>query len=147
MNQQPHPTPSDAAPRAGASSRLVWAGLLLATALDVVVQLCWKRASSAIAPDIAMSQQLLAAMRLPLFHLTIFLWLVQFVNWMLVLARADLSYAQPLMSIGPALVALAAQVLLHEPVPAHRWVGIGIIVIGSILVAGTDIRTPIQRRT
>ncbi len=55
--------------------------------------------------------------------------------WLAVLSRLDLSFAYPFLAIMYLLVPLAAKIFLGEHIPAGRWVGIAIIVIGVLAVA------------
>lgn len=54
--------------------------------------------------------------------------------WLAVLSRVHLSIAYPLLAIGYVLTTIWALVFLKEPVPASRWLGIGAICSGIVLV-------------
>ena len=54
--------------------------------------------------------------------------------WLAVLSRVHLSIAYPLLAMGYILTTIWALVFLKEPVPASRWLGIGAICSGIILV-------------
>ena len=54
--------------------------------------------------------------------------------WMFILKRYDFSIVYPLTSISYIFGIMASQWILHEPVPATRWIGVGIIVIGVFFV-------------
>jgi len=64
------------------------------------------------------------------------------VVWMLtrmtLLSWADLSYVLPVTAIGYALSALAGKLFLAEQITPQRWGAIALIVLGTVLVAGTD---------
>ena len=47
----------------------------------------------------------------------------------------DLSQIVPMFSIGYIYTAILGQVVLDERVSAQRWLGIGVIIIGVVLVA------------
>ncbi len=55
--------------------------------------------------------------------------------WLVILARTDLSYAYPFVSMGFVLTALYGRLALHEALTAPRLVGIGLIVLGVIFVS------------
>ena len=55
--------------------------------------------------------------------------------WMAAVARRNISYLYPLASLNYVLVALGGHVLLHEALPASRWIGIGIIAAGIALLS------------
>lgn len=57
------------------------------------------------------------------------------VLWLLVLARADLSYAYPLISLGFVVSAFYAHFGMNESLDASRMIGIALIVAGVIFVA------------
>ena len=54
--------------------------------------------------------------------------------WLAVLSRVHLSIAYPLLAMGYVLTTIWALVFLKEPVPASRWLGIGAICSGIVLV-------------
>jgi uncharacterized membrane protein len=64
-----------------------------------------------------------------------------FVAYMLVLSWADYSYVQPASSGAYAVVALLAHFMLREVVTPLRWVGVGIICLGVLVVGHTPPRT------
>jgi drug/metabolite transporter (DMT)-like permease len=108
----------------------VAAGLGLAILLDTIVQFTWKRAAGTVPTSAGAGQTLLLILHQPLFQLTVFLWVCQFINWMLVLGHADLSFAQPITALSYVTVALVGWLKLHEHIPPLRVAGIALIVIG-----------------
>lgn len=69
--------------------------------------------------------------------LAIALLILFLVSYMLVLSWADFSYVSPASAIGYVVVALLGYFLLGEHVPTTRWIGVGLICVGVILVGGT----------
>ena len=57
------------------------------------------------------------------------------VFWLAALARVDLSWAYPLLSLGYILVLVLSALFLGENVSSVRWVGVIVIVVGVILVS------------
>ena len=57
------------------------------------------------------------------------------VLWLLVLARADVSYAFPLVSLGFVFTAVYAHFALHEPLAGLRIAGIALIMAGVVCVS------------
>ncbi len=55
--------------------------------------------------------------------------------WLLVLARLDVSYAYPFVSLGFVFTALYGYFALNEPMALARIAGISLIVAGVALVA------------
>jgi drug/metabolite transporter (DMT)-like permease len=58
-----------------------------------------------------------------------------FMVWLIVLSKAEVSYAYPLISLGYVLTALLAWVLFGEALNGNRLVGILIICLGVFLIA------------
>ena len=63
--------------------------------------------------------------------------LLFFVAYLLVLSRADYSYVSPASAAGYAVVALLGYAVLGEEVAPVRWLGIGLICAGVVLVGRT----------
>jgi len=60
---------------------------------------------------------------------------ISVVAWIVALSRVEVSVAYPMLSIGYVVNALLAWWWFGEAVNAQRWLGIGVIVIGVVLVA------------
>ena len=58
--------------------------------------------------------------------------------WLIVLTRADLSYAYPLLSMGYVLVVLVSRVVFHEAVTPMRFAGTLVICLGVYLISRTQ---------
>ncbi len=58
-----------------------------------------------------------------------------FMVWLIVLAKAPVSYAYPLISLGYVFTAILARVVMGEAVTATRMTGIFVICVGVFLVA------------
>jgi multidrug transporter EmrE-like cation transporter len=59
------------------------------------------------------------------------------VVWLFALSRASLSFAYPFAALSYVLIVVFSILVLHETVPALRWLGVAFIVTGIILVAQT----------
>jgi uncharacterized membrane protein len=57
--------------------------------------------------------------------------------WLFALSRASLSFAYPFAALSYVLIVVFSILVLHETVPALRWLGVAFIVTGIILVAQT----------
>lgn len=55
--------------------------------------------------------------------------------WLAVLGRLKLSVAYPVQASAYALGVVVARWIFSEPVPPLRWVGVGVILLGALLVA------------
>ncbi|MEJ8820661.1 SMR family transporter [Variovorax humicola] len=60
---------------------------------------------------------------------------ISVVVWIVALSRVEVSVAYPMLSIGYVVNAALAWWLFGEQVTAQRWLGIGVIIIGVVLVA------------
>ena len=74
-------------------------------------------------------------------NVTVWLGLVLFalsaVVWLAVLSRTSLSFAYPFAALTYLLIVLVDRFVLHETVPPLRWLGVGFIMVGIVLVART----------
>ena len=61
---------------------------------------------------------------------------VSSILWMYILKHYPLSVAYPMASVSYNITILMAIFFLHEEVSALRWVGIALITLGCIFVAG-----------
>lgn len=73
----------------------------------------------------------------PFVWLGVFFYALNFLLWIIVLSRVDLSVASPVGSAGYLFVPLLAIVFLGEDVGLLRWAGIILITGGVCLVAGS----------
>jgi multidrug transporter EmrE-like cation transporter len=70
----------------------------------------------------------------------LFLFGLSAIVWLFALSRASLSFAYPFAALSYVLIVLFSILVLHEDVPALRWLGVAFIVTGIILVAQTPHR-------
>lgn len=70
------------------------------------------------------------------------LFAVSALFWLVVLSRVPLSVAYPSVGMSYVFVVLFSRLWLHEQVPALRWVGVAIVVIGIVIVGLSFDRTP-----
>ena len=55
--------------------------------------------------------------------------------WIYILTKAPLSYAYPIQALAFPLVVVLSAAVFHETVPIHRWVGIGVIMLGVFIAS------------
>jgi drug/metabolite transporter (DMT)-like permease len=67
----------------------------------------------------------------------IFLYFISAVFWSYLLTKFNVSFVQPILALTYVVTPILAIILLREHVPAMRWVGILIIIIGVFFVART----------
>ena len=58
--------------------------------------------------------------------------------WLIVLTRAELSWAYPLLSMGYVLVVVFSRIFFHEAVTATRLLGTLVVVFGVWLISRTQ---------
>jgi multidrug transporter EmrE-like cation transporter len=71
----------------------------------------------------------------PLVILGLALYATSTLLWLLVLAKADVSYAYPFVSLGFVVITLYAHFAMTEPLSAMKMGGIALITVGVICVA------------
>jgi multidrug transporter EmrE-like cation transporter len=127
-------------------SRFVSLGLLLVSvSFAIIGQLTLKSAMDSVGrigrADLgSLGQTVLRAAKEPKLWLGLFLFGISALFWLVVLSRVRLSVAYPLVGISYIIIVALARYVLHEPVPALRWVGVVIIAIG-IIVIGLSFRS------
>lgn len=57
------------------------------------------------------------------------------VIWMYILSKAEISLVYPLQSLCYVITAVVAVLIFKESVPATRWFGIGLIILGAYFVS------------
>ena len=116
----------------------VVAGIVAAVVIDTLLQIFWKSAVLNLPADTSSLISILGLFREPLFVGVICIMALQFFNWMAVLNRADLSYAQPLTSLSYVGVAVLSAVFLEEPVDLVQMIGIACVIGGVWFISRTD---------
>ena len=120
--------------------RLSWklaAGLLAAVVLDTVLQLTWKTTVLAAPADPSPWATLGSVFTNPLFIGVIAIMTLQFFNWLMVLAQADLSYAQPIVALSYATVPVFSVLVLGEAVDPVQIAGVTLVIIGVWFISQT----------
>ena len=117
-------------------------GLALAIALDTLIQIAWKLAVVGIPADADVAATVRGALANPWFYAAMAAFAAQMVNWLRVLARADLSFAQPFTALSYISVLAISARSLHEPISTLRLVGVALILVGVWFISRTPYRTP-----
>lgn len=117
----------------------VWGLLIAGVVLNTGAQLMLKAGTTAlggalIGPDGIVSS-LLRIFTQPWIVAGLASYVVSFVVWIAVLAKAPVSIAYPMLSIGYIANAFAAAALFGESLNPLKLVGIGIIVLGVFVLA------------
>ena len=53
--------------------------------------------------------------------------------WMYILSKVEINRVYPIQSLAFALVLILASVVFKEQIPANRWAGVAIIIVGVIV--------------
>jgi drug/metabolite transporter (DMT)-like permease len=110
-------------------------GLGLAIALDTAGQLVWKICIAGLPADSGLWAMASAVLHQPLFVVLVAIFLSQLFNWLKVLERADLSYAQPITSLSYVTVCVLSATLLGEHIGASKTLGVLCVLCGVMLVS------------
>ncbi len=109
--------------------------LTIAIALDTLSQLLWKLAATRLPTTLTPDALLHSIARDPLPLLVIGVFVLQLINWLLVLERVDLSYAQPLTALSYVSVCLLSAWLFRERLDLHKGIGVLLVLVGVVLVS------------
>ncbi|MDQ3956850.1 MAG: EamA family transporter [Actinomycetota bacterium] len=74
------------------------------------------------------------ALREPRLWTGLILFGISSVFWLVVLSRVPLSVAYPFVGISYIFVVGFARFVLHENVPASRWVGVAVVALGIAII-------------
>ncbi|HEX2294703.1 MAG TPA: EamA family transporter [Actinomycetota bacterium] len=74
------------------------------------------------------------AAREPRLWAGLFLFGISSLFWLVVLSRVPLSVAYPFVGISYIFVVGFARFVLHENVPASRWVGVAVVALGIAII-------------
>jgi multidrug transporter EmrE-like cation transporter len=117
-------------------STYVVALLALWTACEALGQVLFKRGIDAVDGGEAQfgPRTLRLALGSPAIWGGILVHIVEFAVWIEILGHLPLSVAFPLESISYVTVLLATRMLLRETVPQRRWLGVGLICTGIVVL-------------
>lgn len=115
-------------------------GLAFAIVLDTIGQLLWKRAAARLPESLSPGVLLDSLFHDPLPLVVLGVFALQLINWLLVLERADLSYAQPITSLSYVSVVLLSVWLLGERLDAGRLLGVSLVLLGVGLIGADAVR-------
>ena len=135
------PTPEPLASAAsGRPSALISFGLIVVSvAFAVAGQVALKAAMTEIgrigSAQVSNATDTVArAAREPRLWLGLALFGISAAFWLVVLSRVPLSVAYPFVGISYVLVVLLSRFVLHEHVPASRWVGVLVVAAGIVII-------------
>lgn len=113
-------------------------GLSVAILIDTVLQLVWKSAVLSLPSDGSPWLNVQAALHSPLFLFVVLLMPCQFLNWLMVLGNADLSFAQPVTALSYVSVLCLSVFFLKEAPDLVQIAGILCVLVGVWFISQTD---------
>ena len=116
-------------------------GLILAFVLDTFIQITWKLAVSPVPADASVVATTRGALSSPLFYAAMLAFGAQLFNWVRVLARADLSFAQPFTALSYISVLAISCHSLQESLSVSKLFGVALILLGVFFISRTPFRT------
>lgn len=116
--------------------------LLISVFLGVLGQVLLKKGVMDLGPIEGFDLGLLKVIFKPLVLLGLLSYASSSVFWLIVLSRAELSYAYPMVAIGYVFVFFFSWWYFGDKVTPTRIVGLVLIVVGVVLVAITQNSTP-----
>ena len=116
-------------------------GLILAVVLDTIIQITWKVSVSGVPRDASLAVATAGVLSSPFFYAAMLAFGAQLWNWLRVLARADLSFAQPFTALSYITVLGLSSRWLHEHVSPSKGVGVFLILAGVFFINRTPFRT------
>ena len=84
---------------------------------------------------------MLAAAHSPLFYLAMLGFAAQLFNWTRVLAKADLSFAQPITALSYISVLAISRLALHEAMSSTKLTGVILILAGVAFISQSSAST------
>lgn len=127
------------APKTIANRNVQAIGLLLASVgTGAIGQLILKAGMNSTGKLQLSLESLLRMATNPLVILGVAVFLVSTLLWLFALARADLSFAYPFLSLTYMAVLIGGALLFHEAVTLPRVVGFAVIVTGVWIVARSE---------
>ncbi len=112
-------------------------GLLAAVLFDTILQITWKTTVLEAPSDPSPLATLGSVFSNPLMIGIITIMALQFFNWLMVLAEADLSYAKPIASLSYASVPVLSVVMLNEAFDTVEIAGVACVVAGVWFISQT----------
>jgi drug/metabolite transporter (DMT)-like permease len=113
-------------------------GLFVAILFDTVLQLVWKSAVLSLSSEGSPWLNVQAALHSPLFMFAVLLMPCQFLNWLMVLGNADLSFAQPATALSYVSVFCLSVLFLKEAPDLVQIAGILCVLAGVWFISQTD---------
>ena len=114
---------------------LILSGVLLNAAAQIFLKAGTNVVGMVSFGDANTFNTLLSIARVPWFWAGFACYGVSLFTWIAALSRAPVSLAYPLLSVGYIVNALAAWWLFGESLTAQKFIGIGFIIVGVVLLS------------
>ena len=103
--------------------------ILLSVIINSIAQIIFKKGAK-----IDKKREILKILFTPKIIIGLILFASSALIWVIVLGKADVTYAYPLLSLGYILTTILSYTMLKEKITKNKILGIIIIIIGVILV-------------
>lgn len=114
---------------------LIATSILTSVAGQTVIKLGVTAPATAERMEAGLLGLVMAIFTSPLLLAGLLLYGIGALAWIAVLSRLNLSVAYPFLALNFVLIALVSHFFLGEEIPVLRWIGIGCIVVGILVVA------------
>jgi drug/metabolite transporter (DMT)-like permease len=120
---------------------MVWLIITITIAAETVAQMVWKSVVLGVPESAGFMETVRTVTVQPMFYLLLGIFGVQFIFWILLLAKADLSYARPITALSLISVVACSVMFFGEKVDMMRMIGIIMILVGVWFISSTDHNT------
>ena len=117
--------------------RMVWLIITITIAVETVAQMVWKSIVLGVPKSAGFMETVRTVTVQPIFYFLLSIFGVQFIFWILLLAKADLSYARPITALSLVSVVACSVMFFGEKVGVMRMVGIVMILVGVWFISNT----------
>jgi drug/metabolite transporter (DMT)-like permease len=124
--------------------RMVWLIITITIVMETVAQMVWKSVVLGAPESAGFMETVRTVTVQPMFYLLLSIFGVQFIFWILLLAKADLSYARPIVALSLVSVVACSVMFFGEKIGIMRMVGIAMILVGVWFISKTDRNTRVS---
>ncbi|MBU0679601.1 MAG: EamA family transporter [Verrucomicrobia bacterium] len=110
---------------------------LTISAAQVLWKLAVDKTGGLFKPGVSLFNSTMSLLMSPYMIVGLILYAAATVFWMYLLAKYDLSFIYPMMSMVFIFTLLASRFVLGEPVGMQKWFGVSAIIVGIVLISKT----------
>ena len=114
---------------------LIFIPIIIAAVGQIVLKLGMNKVGTIDSGKAALLTFFTKALTTPLVLFGLLLYGLSAVLWLVVLSREKLSFVYPMVDFSYVVTIALSVVVLREEVPLLRWLGLGVICLGIILIA------------